>query len=59
MPDAVDTEILAPDGWWTYHQKYAQQFTDINKLYIVASCWTIIDIFKIRGPLNIKLTEPC
>jgi hypothetical protein len=28
---------------WRYHPKHVQQFTDINKPYIVASCWTIID----------------
>ena len=29
---------------------------DTNKLYIVASCWTIIDTYyTMHGPLNIKL----
>jgi hypothetical protein len=44
MPDAVDTVIRAPDDGWRYHPKNVEQFTDINKLYIDASCWTIIDI---------------
>ena len=43
MPDTVDTVICAPDDGWRYHPKHVVQFTDINKLYIVASCWTIID----------------
>jgi hypothetical protein len=46
MPDAVDTVILAPDDGWRYHPKHVEQFTDINKLYIVASCWTIVDIYS-------------
>ena len=43
MPDTVDTVIWAPDDWWRYQPKHAQQFADINKLYIVASYWIIID----------------
>jgi len=32
-----------------------EQFADINKLYIVATCWTITDIYyAMHGPLNIK-----
>ena len=27
------------------HPKHVARFTDINKLYIVASCWTIIGIY--------------
>ena len=42
MPDAVDTVTLAPGDGWRYHPKHVERFTDINKLYIVASCWTII-----------------
>jgi len=42
MPDTVDTAIWADDGW-RYRPKHVQQFADINKLYIVASCWIIID----------------
>jgi hypothetical protein len=43
MTDAVDTVTWAPDDGWRYHPTRVKQFTDINKLYIVASCWTIID----------------
>jgi hypothetical protein len=43
MPEAVDTVVWAPDDGWRYHPKHVEQFTDINKLYIVSSCWTIID----------------
>ena len=43
MPDTVDTVIWAPDDGWRYHPKHVEQFADINKLYIVASFWTIID----------------
>jgi len=47
--------IWAPDDGWRYHPKHVQQFADINKLYIVASCWIIIDTYYvIHGPLNIK-----
>ena len=47
--------IWAPDDGWRYHSKYVEQFADINKLYIVASCWTIIDTYyAMHGPLNIK-----
>jgi len=42
MPDTVDKMIWAPDDGWRYHPKYVEQFADINKLYIVASCWIII-----------------
>jgi len=31
--------------WWVkYHPKHVEQLTDLNKLYIVASCWIIIAI---------------
>jgi hypothetical protein len=39
IPDAVDTVVCAPDDGWKYHPKYVEQFPDINKLFIVASCW--------------------
>jgi len=42
MPDTADTVILAPDYGWRYHPKHGEKFTDINKLYIVVSCWIII-----------------
>jgi len=45
MPDTVDTVIWAPDDGWRYHPKHVEQFADINKLYIVASCWIIIDTY--------------
>jgi hypothetical protein len=46
MPDGVDTMTSAPDDGWRYHQKHVEQFTDVNKLYIVTSCWIIIDIYS-------------
>jgi hypothetical protein len=46
MPDGVDTVTWAPDNGWRYNPKHVEQFADINKLYIVASCWTIIDIYS-------------
>ena len=46
MPDTVDTVIQAPDDRWRYHPKHVEQCADINKLYIVASCWIIIDTQK-------------
>ena len=39
----MDTVTSAPDDGWRYHPKHVERFTDINKLYIVAS-WTIIGI---------------
>jgi len=46
VPDTVDTVIWAPDDGWRYYPKHAQQFADINELYIVASCCTIIDTLR-------------
>jgi len=46
MPDTVGTVIWAPDDGWKYHPKHVEQFTDINKLYIVVSCWIIIDTWE-------------
>jgi hypothetical protein len=46
MSDAIDTVIWAPDDGWRYHPKHVEQFTDINKLYIVAYCWTVIDVYS-------------
>jgi len=55
MPDTVDTVICTPDDGWRYHPKHVEQFADVNKLYIAASCWIIIDTYyAIHGPLNIK-----
>ena len=45
MPDTVDTVIWAPDDGWRYHPKHVEKFADINKLYIVASFWIIVDFF--------------
>ena len=45
MPATVATVIWAPDDGWRYHPKHVEQFADINKLYIVASCWIIIDMY--------------
>jgi len=54
MPDTVDTVIWAPDDGWRYHPKQVQQFADINKLFIVASCWIIIaTYYAMLGLLNI------
>jgi hypothetical protein len=44
-PDSADTVTLAPDDEWFYHLKHVEQFTNINKLYIVTSCWTITDMY--------------
>ena len=41
MPDTADTLIRAPDDDWRYDPKCVEQFTDINKMFIVASCWVI------------------
>ena len=38
------TVICTPDDGWRYHPKHVEQFAEVNKLYIVASCWTVIDI---------------
>jgi len=54
VPDTVDTVIWVPDGGWRYHPIHVS-LTDINKLYIVVSCWTIIDsCYAMHGPLDIK-----
>ena len=55
MPDTVDTVIWAPCYGWRYHPKHVEQFADVNKLYIVASFWIIIDTYyAMYRPLNIK-----
>jgi len=41
---AVDTVVCAPDDGWKYHPKHVEQFSDINKLCNVASCWIFIGI---------------
>jgi hypothetical protein len=45
IPDAVDTVVCAPDDGWRYHTKHVEQFSDINKLCKVASCWIYIGIY--------------
>jgi hypothetical protein len=58
MPDTADTVIGVPDDEWSYHSKYVEQFTNVNKLYIAASFWTIIDIyFTMHEPSKIKYCE--
>jgi hypothetical protein len=59
IPDSVDTVVYAPDDGWKYHPKHVEQFTDINKLCNVASCWIYTYIGKYRvltmhGPINVK-----
>jgi hypothetical protein len=39
IPDTVDTVVCAPNDWGKYHPKHVEQFSDINKLCNVASCW--------------------
>jgi hypothetical protein len=48
IPDAVDTDVCAPDDGWKYHPKHVEQFPDINKLCNVASCWIYIGIYLRR-----------
>jgi len=44
VQDAVNTVICAPDDGWCHYPKHVEKFAAINKLYIVASHWTIINI---------------
>jgi len=37
--DAVDTVVCAADVGWRYHPIHVEQFTEINKLCNVVSCW--------------------
>jgi len=55
LPDTVDTVIWAPDDGWRYHPKHVEQFADINKLYIVASCRIIIDILRDTRTIEHKI----
>ena len=41
----VDTVTWAADDGWRYHPKHVERFIITNKLYVVASCWTIIGIY--------------
>jgi len=43
VPDAVNTVICDPDDGCCHQPKHAEQFAAINKLYIVARRWTIIN----------------
>jgi hypothetical protein len=36
--------VCAPDDGWKYHPKHVEQFSDINKLCNIASCWIYIGI---------------
>jgi len=55
MPDAVDTVTCALDDGSRYHPKHVERFTDINKLYIVASCWIgIATCYTMHGSLTHK-----
>ena len=58
MPDAVDTVTSAPDDGCRYHPKHVERFTDISKLYIVVSCWTIIGIHSRRYSMCLTSTPP-
>jgi hypothetical protein len=49
-----DTVIWAPDDGWRYHPKHVEQFTVINKLYIVASRINYWHIFTMHGLLNVE-----
>ena len=50
--------IWAADYAWRYHPKHVQHIADINKLYIVVSCWIIIDTYyAMHRPLNMKFTR--
>ena len=47
-------------SWWRVeiHRKHVEQFADVNKLYIFASCWTTIDTYYVmHGPVNIKKSQ--
>jgi len=49
---------VSPDGGWKYHPEHVEHFADINKLYIVASCWVIINAYyAMHGPLIIKWSK--
>jgi hypothetical protein len=70
IPDAVDTVVCAPDDGWKYHPKHVEQFSDINKMCNVASCWiyeyigilfgahSILQISRIRVKIGKLQTIP-
>ena len=45
IPDTVDRVVCASDDGWRYHPKHVEQFTDINKLRKIASCWIYIGVY--------------
>jgi len=47
VPDAVVTVVCSPEDGWKYHPKHVQLCADINKLYNVASCWTVTGTARI------------
>jgi hypothetical protein len=53
ITDAVDTGVCAPDDEWKYHPKRVEQFSDINKLCNIASCW----IYTYIG-IYLRYTDP-
>jgi hypothetical protein len=53
IPDAVDTVVCVSDDGWKYHPKHVEQFSDINKLCDVASCW----IYTYIG-IYLRCTDP-
>jgi hypothetical protein len=51
IPDAVDTDVFAPDDGWKFHPKHVERFPDINKLCNVASCWIYTGILLGAHPI--------
>jgi len=51
VPDAVDSVVYAPDDGWRNCPKHVEQFTELNKLCNVASCWLSfgISIYKLTN----------
>ena len=55
IPDAVDTDVCAPDVGWRYHPKHVEQFPDINKPCKVGILLDIYwNICTMHGPINVK-----
>ena len=46
MLDTVDRMIWDAEDRWRYQPKHVEQCADINKMYIAASCWVIIDTYQ-------------
>jgi len=42
-----------PDDGWRYHPKHLEQFSEINKLCEVASCWIYVQ--DIQGTVTLSL----